>query len=97
MGEAYQEGMGSRMIKVRWIDGGRSATQPANPQFPDGFNLDISKGSERSCTARLPYPAARCGIWEIEFDACQLKAMVTAAGRADDPRSLRIACRVPLQ
>ena len=34
-----------------------------------------------------------CGIWSIHCRACRKTVMVTAAGFADDPRSVRIGCQ----
>lgn len=81
------------MLKVEWIDGKREARSPTNPAFPDGMQIDISAGAVRFCYTVLPYPAARCGGYVIECDICHLKVALSTAGRADDPRSIKVACK----
>ena len=79
--------------KVTFIDRGRFATEKPNPAYPDGVDLDISEGAMRACLIKLPYPAPRCGYWAVECMGCGLNALVTCAGRPDDPRSLKMACK----
>lgn len=79
-------------LKIQWIDDGREPQFPADPSFPDGIDIDVSKGNA-SCHTPLPHPAKRCGVWVVTCTHCGAKAVVTTAGRADDPRSVRIACR----
>lgn len=78
-------------LKIQWIDNHREPQCPANPAFPDGIDLDVSQGKP-SCRAELPYPAKRCGVYVVECPDCGVKAVITTAGRADDPRSVRMAC-----
>jgi hypothetical protein len=42
----------------------------------------------------LPYPAKRIGHYRIECELCGLRVACTTAGRPDDPRSIRIACKL---
>jgi hypothetical protein len=79
-------------IKVTWIDGGREPRCPADPGHPDGVDVDLAVGAERSCRVELPYPAPRCGLHAISCGTCGRNVVVTAAGRRDDPRSVAIAC-----
>lgn len=44
------------------------------------------------CFTPLPYPAPQCGHWLVECDECPFSVIITAAGRADDPISVRVAC-----
>lgn len=81
-------------LTVDWIDRGRDPKCAPDPDFPNGRNLDISSGSARSCRADLPYPAARCGIYVVSCPICGQKIGVTTAGRPDDPKSLKIACKI---
>jgi hypothetical protein len=67
-----------------------------DPDYPDGKALDIARGRLPACSLDLPYPAQGHGMWEIFCALCGLKIGVTASGRPDDPRSVRFACRVPL-
>lgn len=80
-------------ITVEWIDHKRYAENPADPRFPAGIEMDASQGALKSCTIMLPYPAPRCGMHLIHCQTCGFTMALTAAGRADDPRSLKIACR----
>jgi hypothetical protein len=78
-------------FKVEWIDRGANPTGQPNPAFPRGMDLDISQG-QRSCQGSLPYPAPRIGFYAVECRTCGANAIVTTAGRRDDPRSIRLAC-----
>lgn len=80
-------------LSVEWVDGEREPQCQPNPEFPNGMDVDASNGAERTCTARLPYPAKRCGIYIVRCSFCRVRAAITTAGRADDPKSLKIACR----
>lgn len=72
---------------------GRGKAQcPPNPQYPDGIAID-GAGAGPACKVSLPYPAPECGMWMVECDECPLTIGISAAGRADDPISVRIACR----
>lgn len=78
--------------RIRWIDRECEPQWPADPAFPAGVDIDMSRGAKHACTVTLPYPARRCGLYIIECD-CGHQIAVTTAGRADDPRSLRLACK----
>lgn len=78
--------------KVKWIDAGREPQHPPWPQWPDGKDVDASLGAANTCTVKLPYPAKRCGRYEVRCKACGSSVAVTTAGRRDDPRSVKIAC-----
>lgn len=78
--------------RVRWVDVGREPQCAPNPAYPTGIDVDGSFGAENTCTVALPYPAMRCGRYEVKCRACGRTAAVTTAGRPDDPRSVKIAC-----
>lgn len=78
---------------VHWVDRGREPQVAPNPAYPDGMDPDVSLGAPRTCRMPLPYPAPRCGLWEIVCEDCGLMVAVTAAGRPDDPRSVRLPCK----
>lgn len=80
------------MIKVSWIDSGREPTQKPNPAYPKGMDLDLTHGAKVACLVDLPYPAKRCGYYAVKCDACGYSAVVTTAGRADDPRTVKVPC-----
>ena len=81
-------------MRLTFIDSGREPKNAPNPNYPDGMDIDISRGASKCCIVELPYPAPRCGQWMIGCDECQQVNIVTAAGRIDDPRSVKIACRL---
>jgi hypothetical protein len=83
-------------MKVTWVDSGREPQCAPDPAYPAGKDLDLSDG-QRSCVAMLPYPAKRCGYYVVECPKCGLSIACTTAGRADDPRSLRMPCKETLQ
>jgi hypothetical protein len=81
-------------LKVRWIDRGREPQCPPDPAFPNGVDLDGAKAlGVPTCYTALPYPAKRCGLYYVECEACGCNAMITTAGRADDPRSVLMPCK----
>ena len=80
-------------VVVKWHDSGREPQVAPNPNYPDGIDLDISNG-EQACLVSLPYPAKRCGYYEVECGECGYTAIITTAGRPDDPRSVKLPCKV---
>lgn len=81
-------------MKVKWIDGKREPQCPPNPAYPDGIDLDGTLPGEPSCVAELPYPAKRCGAYLVVCPVCDAHALVSTAGRPDDPRSVKVACKL---
>jgi hypothetical protein len=79
-------------FKFRFIDSGREPQCPADPDYPNGIDLDVSAGALPTCCYNTPYPAPRCGVMKATCERCGLKVAYTVAGRADDPRSLTMAC-----
>jgi predicted RNA-binding Zn-ribbon protein involved in translation (DUF1610 family) len=78
---------------IEWRRSGRGKAQcPPDPDYPNGCHVDISEG-QTSCMVNLPYPAPECGAWIVRCAACGMSAAITAAGRPDDPRSVRIPCK----
>lgn len=91
MGEAKRR---KNQFRVDFIDHGRAAQHPANPDYPEGIDLDVTNGAPvQSCKLMLPYPAPRCGMFVINCLKCGLRAVATTAGRRDDPRSIRMPCK----
>jgi hypothetical protein len=80
-------------FNVQWIDRGFEPRQKPDPKYPTGIDLDLSKGAAATCRAELPYPAKRVGFFQIRCDRCDQSAIVTTAGRPDDPRSVTLACK----
>lgn len=80
------------MLQISWTARGGKAQHPADRRWPQGVDLDISNGAAASCTTTLPYPAPCIGTHLVRCSECGATAAVTAAGRADDPRTLRVPC-----
>ncbi len=83
-------------LKAKWVDSGREPECPSDPDFPNGVDIDTTDGAKVFCEIVLPYPAPRCGYYLLTCDVCRLQAAITTAGRPDDPRSVKIACK-PLE
>lgn len=83
--------MTDTQFKIVWIDRHREPQCPPNPLFPNGIDLDVSDGA-LACRAELPYPAKRCGYYFVECQKCLTNALITTAGRADDPKSVKLTC-----
>ena len=81
-------------LNVKWFDEGRDPVCAPDPSIPNGIDLDCSGGARRSCQVKLPYPAPRCGKHVVDCPVCGLVAIASAAGRPDDPRSLKVACKI---
>lgn len=79
-------------FKIHWIDRDRDPKYPPDPAYPNGIDIDCSKGQSPSCKSALKYPARRCGMYFVECNVCGTYAVITTAGRIDDPRSVTLAC-----
>jgi hypothetical protein len=80
-------------IKVSFVSHQRKAKVAPNPQYPDGIDIDLRNGAKQGCETPLPYPAQCCGILLVRCSTCGASAAITTAGRADDPRSVKLACK----
>ena len=77
---------------VIWIDRGRSPRIAPDPNFPNGKHID--SGERPACHILLPYMTEKnVGYWFIECQVCKTTAIITAASRPDDPRSLMLPCK----
>lgn len=85
--------MNTDKIKITWIDRRREPQQPANPSYPDGIDVNMSRKGASTCFVALPYPARRVGFFYIECARCGANVVLTTAGRRDDPRSVKIECQ----
>lgn len=82
-------------ITVEFVKSGRGKAQcPPNPDYPEGVAIDAAALGEKACSVDLPYPAPECGTWMVRCDQCQMSVAITAAGRIDDPVSVRVPCRM---
>jgi len=80
-------------IRVTWRDGGAYPHFPADPSLPRGTDLDLSLGAAETCMTPLRYPRPGVGVHIVQCTVCGLQVTCEAAGRADDPRSVKLACR----
>lgn len=78
---------------VKFNGMGHTANEPPNPDFPEGIFIDGSRGAFWTCVVQLPYPAPQVGQFHIGCKLCGRTVLATAAGRADDPRYVRLACK----
>jgi hypothetical protein len=82
-------------FKIEWIDRGREPKCVPNPAYPNGVDLDTAKMfGTPTCHTKLPYPAKRCGLYYVECNICGSNALITTAGRPDDPRSVDMLCKL---
>jgi hypothetical protein len=81
-------------FSVDWIDGARVATYPADPSYPDGQAIDVALDAVRACRVELACPAAGVGLWLVVCRGCGYAITLSTAGRADDPKSVRLPCRL---
>ena len=81
-------------LRAVFIGTGRQPSCPPDPGHPEGIDLDVSGGAARACTVQLSYPAPSVGAHLVTCGICGLRVVVTAAGRADDPRRVTVACRL---
>jgi hypothetical protein len=79
--------------RITWHDSGREPQCAPNPDYPDGIDVNMAVGAAKQCTTPLPYPARRCGFYEVFCRQCGLRAAITTAGRPDDPRSVTLPCK----
>lgn len=78
-------------LHVEFIDHGRRPQCKPNPAYPEGVDVDASRGLP-SCWVKLP-KVETTGLFVVSCDVCDRRDALTAAGRPDDPRSYRMACR----
>ena len=84
-------------FRIKWHDAHREPQVKPNPNYPEGKDVDLTIGLHGpSCDTALPYPARRCGYYEVTCVECNIKVAITTAGRPDDPRSARIPCKFGL-
>lgn len=81
-------------VRVNWVDKNRQPTGTPDPRYPNGRFLDMSLGARKTCTVDLEHPTKGCGYYTLECLRCHFRAVITTAGRADDPNSVKLACKV---
>lgn len=82
------------MIDVMFIESGREPTEKPDPRYPNGARINLATVIQKTCTRNLPYPAPRCGAYEVTCRKCGYRAIVTVAGRADDPSMITMPCKL---
>lgn len=70
---------------------------PANAAYPNGVDVQEAAPGVPSCRVDLPYPAPERLVWSVRCRRCGFTLAITAAGRADDPRTVTVPCREKLQ
>lgn len=79
--------------KVVYISRGHDPKVPFNRAHPWGIDLGNAEGG-LSCHVELePWPTPECGLLYVECKKCGTNAMITTAGRVDDPRSINLPCK----
>jgi hypothetical protein len=86
--------MENDQFEVEWHDEGREPKCKPNPEYPEGVDMDCSNGAEISCQTSLAYPARRIGVYLVRCRLCGIRVAITTAGRPDDPRSVKMACKI---
>lgn len=81
-------------LKAEWHDLGREPKCTPDPNYPDGKDVDVSFGAPATCETTLEHPTPRCGLYIVRCDVCGYSIALTTAGRPDDPRFLKVACKV---
>jgi hypothetical protein len=81
-------------FSVDWVDKHHESACPADPAYPCGCTIDVALDALKACRVQLPCPAARCGMWIVRCRACGFSISLATAGRADDPKSVRVPCRL---
>lgn len=80
---------------IEWIDGRREPQAKPNPAYPFGIDLDMAGPADQpTCRITLPYPARRIGHFVVNCKTCGWSGIITTAGRPDDPRSVKVSCRM---
>lgn len=79
---------------VQFQPSGRGQAQcEPDPNYPHGKAVDGMQKGQPGCTVTLPYPAPECGFYLVACKLCQLTVCITAAGRADDPTTVKVPCK----
>jgi hypothetical protein len=81
-------------MKVEFYPSGRGKARCLpDPDYPNGIAIDVAGPDVKSCTVKLHYPAPECGYFEVRCEECSMSVAITAAGRPDDPVSVRMRCK----
>jgi hypothetical protein len=79
---------------VAFIDKGHKAVEKPDPKYPDGTPVNLAPNAVvKTCCRNLPYPAPRCGFYVVTCRTCGFDAIISVAGRPDDPRTITLPCK----
>jgi hypothetical protein len=88
-------------VEIKWLDGRREPSCAPDPAYPEGRDIVLGGKAaietRKHCKFALPYPAKRCGMYFMRCTECSLTAVITTAGRPDDPRTVTMACLMSRQ
>lgn len=79
-------------FKVKWFSANRLPKDVPDLRFPEGVDVDCTLGRP-GCTVQLEHPTKGCGQYYVECRQCGINAIITTAGRFDDPRSVKLPCK----
>jgi len=83
-------------LSATWLprSGGRPPTQPADPAWPKGQDIDFADGRSDvpTCAATLPWVDNKIGLYLVDCSFCGQRVAITVAGRKDDPLATRLVC-----
>ncbi len=79
-------------IISEWYNSGSVPSEPADGNFPNGSELDLSLGAEKTCSIDLQYPVNRKGYHKVNCHKCRLTKIVYTQGVASDPKSVKLKC-----
>jgi hypothetical protein len=65
---------------------------PATPGFENGTDLDLARDAASWCTASCPPWPGKLGMLHLRCQHCDVTVDLTTAGRADDPKLVRLPC-----
>lgn len=85
--------MATSSLEVTFLSHHRKPTCAPNPAHPNGIDVDLTDGARVACLAELPYPAECCGVLIVRCNKCLESVAITTAGRADDPRTVKLPCK----
>src|ERR1700751_2914035 len=78
--------------EVEWISAGRLARVPVDPNYPNGGELHVSEGAAIPTPFKCAIRHPRSAAGKITRGLCGKRVAVSAAGVADDPTCVKIAC-----
>ena len=83
-----------KQFDIDWFPVGREARCEPHPDYPNGVHIDLSNAEQQTCTVPIPYPSPGRGSYVIACKLCKRAVSITADGMADDPCTLKIACKL---